>query len=107
MGFCLERRGREGEDQLVCGFSFFFSLLIVGGILAPPSPSPDCVCVYVRLQCLTILGCRNTQEDRLLLLAIVIVLSLQVHLPQLYWQFAIDSFLYSLDSEPRDRVLQN
>lgn len=23
----------------------FFSLLIVGGILAPPSPSPDCVCV--------------------------------------------------------------
>lgn len=25
----------------------FFSLLIVDGILAPPSPSPDCVCVGV------------------------------------------------------------
>lgn len=37
--FCLERRGREGEDELVCGFSFF-SLLIVDGILAPPFPSP-------------------------------------------------------------------
>lgn len=40
----MERRGREGEEELVCGFSFF-SLLIVGGILAPPSPSPDYVCV--------------------------------------------------------------
>lgn len=47
MGFCLKRRGREGEDELVCGFSFF-SLLIVDGILAPPFPAPDCVyvCAY-------------------------------------------------------------
>lgn len=42
MGFCLERRGREGEDELVCGFSFSFSFLFFafGWDFGSPFPLP-------------------------------------------------------------------
>lgn len=60
-----------------CGWNF-------GSPFSLPPPLIMCVC----LQCLTILGCQNTREDRLLLLLLlllvmVMVLSLQVPPPQL------------------------
>lgn len=76
MGFCLERRG-------VSVSVWFLSAFDCGWSWSPFSlPLIVCKC----LQCLTILECQNTREDHHILLllpvmVIVMLLSLQVHLP--------------------------
>lgn len=74
MGFCLKRRG-------VSVSMWFLSAFDCGWDFGSPFSLPLIVCMCVCLQCPMILGCQNTREDRLLLLLVVMVLSLQVHLP--------------------------